>query len=124
METVKVIVNIPGLLEIGDILTSAGEGEDFTMFVKEGNFERSATIDYYSVCANIPTYFTWVLDENETFEAPALFVAKRSIDEVSDRRDFFMKKAVEARTWEESTVYHNLVWFIDWLEGTAELIKE
>jgi hypothetical protein len=132
METVKVVVNIPGLLEKGDILTSAGEGHDFNMFVKDGNFERSATIDYYSVCANIPTYFAWELDEEDTFVLKPegrylkidedIFVSNRSNSEINDRIEFFKDKIANTSNWEESVVYNNLIWFIDWLKGERELL--
>ena len=126
METVKVIVDIPGLLEKGDILTSEGEGFDFKLFVKKDGYERSALIDYYSVCANIPTYFNWSIDEEDLFvEEPVhSFEVFRSEKEVKDRYEFFLDKAMKAKTWEESTVYHNLIWFIEWLKGEKELIKQ
>lgn len=142
METVKALVEIPGLLEKGDILISASEGEDFVTgeITKNANGQavsRSATIDYYSVCASIPTYFTWVIDDEDVFE-PDLIKEARDIDEynqeldfyfnrspreIADRYDFFIEKATNAKNKEEKVVFNNLIWFIDWLTGKAELLK-
>jgi hypothetical protein len=143
METVKVIVNIPGLLKKGDILTSAGIGEDFVTGAivndsKEGTISRSASIDYYSVCANIPTYFSWVIEDEDIFEVDvekeAALVDEYNMDlfeyevvrsrkEIAERLEFFKERAESTPNWEEAVVYNNLIWFVDWLTGKTELLN-
>ena len=147
METVKVIVNIPGLLKKGDILTSAGAGEDFVMgeVTKDKNgisVSHSARIDYYSVCAHIPTHFTWEIEDEDIFEPNKVeeykeiddynqerygyldnYIVQRSAAEIARRDQLFREKASHTTSVEESVVYNNLVWFIDWLTGRAELLN-
>lgn len=125
MERVKVIKDIPGLLRKGDILVSAEEGENFVMEEKTELGERKAIIDYYTVCDNIPVFFTWDLCDEDLFEAEAEpdYKIVRSGPEIAERVKFFKDQLGTLRGQEEIVVYNNLIWFVDWLTGKAELLK-
>jgi len=121
MERVRTLKNVPGLLKEGDILISPGEGEDFVMYEKTKNSERKATIDYYTVCDNIPIFFTWDIQDEE--KEPDEYLITRSGDEIAERMRFFRDQLGTFRSDEETVVYNNLIWFMDWLTGKTELLK-
>jgi len=125
MEKVKVLQDIPGLLYEGDILISKEEGEDFKLdFEKtEQGFhqERHVTLDYMSVCGNIPTYFTWVFDEPE--EEKESYKIVRSEKEIEDRMQFYRDNVGPNSGYEKNLVFNNLIWLLEWLTGRAELLK-
>lgn len=121
MEKVKVLVDIPNFLGKGDILVSESEGAVFELFEKTENSERSVSIDYYTVCGNIPTFFDWVF-EGDVFEKESYKVV-RSEEEIAERVEFFEAHLETFRSEEEQVVYNNLLWFVDWLTGKAELLK-
>lgn len=125
MEKVIVIKRIPGILEIGDILTSDSFGEDFILEQKEttrtGSKERYVNLDYETVCGNIPHYFDFV-DEEEDYDID--FKIVRSEEEIKKRYNYFINRMNSASPGtEQDVVYHNLVWFIEWLTGDKDLYR-
>jgi len=151
MEKVKVVKAVPGILKVGDILISPQIGADFqlteTEFTQTGESERFISLDYVTVSENIPQFFR--LEENDfENESECYFCGEctecdckctpqdlieldiqlpgyvvRTPDEIAARYDFFEKKFFEAYPGSESQiVYKNLMWFIEWLEGKAEVI--
>lgn len=131
MEKVKVLKNVTGLFKKGDILVSSDEGADFKLDLvveKDGRKEeRHTRVDCLTVYRNIPSLFDWVIDyEEDTVEKGEpleTFKIVRSEREIADRVEFFRSQLETFRSDEESTVYNNLLWFVDWLTGKAELLK-
>jgi len=121
MEKVKTLKDIPGFLEKGDVLTSEAEGENFELTIKDDLGERGVSIDYYTVCGNIPIFFDWVF-EGDVFEKESYKVV-RSEEEIAERAQFFQDNIGPYSGQEKNVVFNNLLWFIDWLTGKAELLK-
>jgi len=126
MEKVKVLKNIPGLLRKNDILVSETEGENFKLDEvkkEEGKQEeRHVSIDCRTVYKNIPSIFDWVIEDEDIFE-PESFKIVRSEDEIAERVQFFRDNIGPNSGREKNVVFNNLVWFVDWLTGKAELLK-
>ena len=134
MEKVRVIREVPGMLKVGDVLTSFSTGGDFVLEEKFENNERFVSIDYVTVSNNVPDYFEF---EIEMVESPrfcngcyectcgdVITDAKRSDLEIEKRREFFqeqLNKSVPGS--EQEVVFQNLIWFIQWLVGEKQLIK-
>lgn len=126
MEKVIVIKRIPGILEIGDTLISDSFGEDFILEKKEttrtGSKERYVNLDYETVCGNIPHYFDFVIEEDEYQDID--FKIVRTDEDIKKRYNYFINKMNAASTGsEQDVIYHNLVWFIEWLTGIKELYR-
>ena len=125
MEKVKVLKNIPGLLKKDDILVSETEGADFKLDVikkeKGRQEERHASVDCNTVYHNIPIIFDWVIEE-DVFEKES-FKVVRSEEEIAERMQFFQDNIGPNSGQEKNVVFNNLVWFVDWLRGKAELLK-
>lgn len=126
MEKVIVVKRIPGILEIGDVLTSDAFGHDFILEQKKrsaaSTSERYVNLDYYTVSGNIPEYFDFVIDEGEYEKFD--FNIIRSAEELEKRYNYFVEQMNIASTGsEQETVYANLVWFIEWLTGLKELVR-
>lgn len=149
MERVKVVKPVPGILEVGDILISPVEGADFCLeevnVTSRGSSERFISLDYVTVSENIPQFFvfeqdeveaecykcgtcedcdcTWTKEELAKLDIQIPGYVTRTADEISDRYDFFTNKFNEAYPGSEAQiVYKNLMWFIEWLEGKAEIL--
>lgn len=126
MEKVRVLKNIPGLLRKGEILVSATEGEDFKLDLVQDDSglhqEKHVRLDYLSVCANIPTHFTWVVEDEDIFEKES-FKIVRSEAEIAERVQFYRDSIGPNAGHEKNVVFNNLLWLIEWLTGRAELLK-
>ena len=134
MEKVRVVREVPGMLKVGDVLTSFSTGGDFVLEEKFENNERFVSIDYVTVSNNVPDYFEF---EIEMVESPkfcngcyectcgdTVTDVKRSDLEIEARREFFqeqLNKSVPGS--EQEVVFQNLIWFIEWLVGEKQLIK-
>ena len=134
MEKVRVVREVPGMLKVGDVLTSFTTGGDFVLEEKFENNERFVSIDYVTVSNNVPDYFEF---EIEMVESPkfcngcyectcgdTVTDVKRSDLEIEARREFFqeqLNKSVPGS--EQEVVFQNLIWFIEWLVGEKQLIK-
>ena len=134
MEKVRVVREVPGMLKVGDVLTSFSTGGDFVLEEKFENNERFVSIDYVTVSNNVPDYFEF---EIEMVEVPqfcngcyectcgdTVTDVKRSDLEIEARREFFqeqLNKSVPGS--EQEVVFQNLIWFIEWLVGEKQLIK-
>jgi hypothetical protein len=139
MEKVKVVKPINGILNAGDILVSPILGADFclseTNVTSNGASERFVSLDYVTVSENIPQFFTFVgpdfeivFDDEESDECEECDCMcrefERSRDEVDERYGFYSEKFEQAPAGSEAQiVYRNLMWFIEWLYGQANLIK-
>jgi len=126
-EKVIVVKRIPGILEVGDILISDGFGQDFILELrdvsKSGSMERYVNLDYYTVSGNIPEYFDFVIEDEESGE-DFEFEIRRSNEEIKKRYNYFIGRMGEAPLGtEERVVYCNLVWFIEWLTGVKDLVR-
>lgn len=113
--------------------------------------ERYASLDYVTVSENIPNFFEFDVEEDLDFdeddfefldlEDGTVFTANdeeytfyngvaypcgkgnwRSAELVEQRYKFFKSKFENASNEEELVVYKNLMWFIEWLRGDAELV--
>lgn len=147
MEKVKVVKEIPGVLNVGDVLVSPVLGADFTLeetkVTKQGSSERYVSLDYVTVSENVPNFFEFEQPEEETDELDLLIEDcdcdceycsecdkqtssnefYRTRDEVEARYEFFKERfGLSYPGTEESVVYKNLMWFIEWLEGRKELV--
>jgi hypothetical protein len=130
MEKVKVLKNIPGLLRKDDILISETEGADFKLDnvevdntpFKEKRSERHVSIGCTTVYQNIPSIFDWVIEDEDIFEEES-FKVVRSEEEIAERVQFFRDNIGPNSGQEKNVVFNNLVWFVDWLTGKAELLK-
>ena len=151
MEKVKVVKPIAGILETGDILISPFEGADFLLeevnVTSKGSNERFVSLDYVTVSENVPQYFvferdedpivsecyncgstedcdcTWTVQDliNADIQIPGFVV--RTPEEITARYNAFEQKFEEAYPGTEAQiVYKNLMWFIEWLEGKAEIL--
>lgn len=151
MEKVNVVKAIPGMLKKGDILVSPTPGADFVLCEEEttqfGVKERFISLDYVTVSENVPKFFTFVVDEPEsecyfcgscedcdcttTIEeledlgielGPENEIVKTD-KEIEERYDFFKRQFENAEPGSEAqVVYKNLMWFIEWLQGKANLL--
>lgn len=151
MEKVQVIKAIPGMLKVGDILISPEAGSDFCLeeveVSKRGSNERYVSLDYITVSENVPNFFEFVLEdecESECFKCgkceecdcnwtkeelkeqdiriPGLDIMHTE-EEIRNRYNFFYEQYKAAEPGSESQiVYRNLMWFIEWMYGKAELI--
>ena len=121
MEKVRVVRDVPGMLKVGDVLTSFTTGGDFVLEEKDANNERFVSIDYVTVSNNVPDYFEFEIEMVESEQCGCLM---RCLSEVEDRREFF-KRQLEVATpgSEAELVYSNLIWFIEWLVKEKELLK-
>jgi len=150
MEKVKVVKTIPGMLKKGDILVSPVAGADFVLdetdVTVNGVSERFVSMDYVTVCENIPRIFELVLDE---VDAECYFCGScsdcgcttteeeladldielgpnaivKTEEEIQARYEFFKEKFQNSYpNTEAQVVYKNLMWFIEWLQGKAQLI--
>lgn len=137
MEKVKVVKAIPGILNVGDELVSVAPGEDFVLSETEvtqgGSSNRWVSLDYVTVSENIPAFFTVEIENEcdscdccdcwceEDIELDNSVV--KTDKEIQDRYDFFQKQFNKAASGSEAeVVYQNLMWFIDWLRGKAQLL--
>jgi hypothetical protein len=141
MEKVKVVKEIPGIIKLGDVLTSYTLGGDFILEEKVGNNERYVSLDYVTVCDNMPEFFEFELELVESsidmsgkaklcngcFECTCgntVTDVRRSDLEIEARREFFQRQLDMAVPGSESeVVFSNLIWFIEWLVGEKELLK-
>lgn len=131
MEKVQVVKPVAGILKVGDILVSPVEGADFCLeevnVTSKGSSERFVSLDYITVSENIPQFFIFITDEFETVieeDNDECGEFNRSRDQVNERYEFYRGKFEEAGDGTEAQiVYRNLMWFIEWLYGQAELIK-
>ena len=131
MEKVKVIKGIPGILEVGDILVATGFGEDFILETSDRQenraTERYVNLDYYSVVENIPEFFVFAYtfdDMPDDIEPDMNFAVERSNEDIFKRYEYFVDQVNSANPGtEQDVVYHNLIWFIQWLTGQTSLIK-
>lgn len=148
MEKVKVIKAIPGILKVGDILISPEAGADFcleeTEVTQKGSSERYVSLDYVTVSENVPKFFLFeefeLADDEEECECTACecdgqevggkiiggitppYIV-RSDNEVISRYDFFKHRFEQSYPGSEAqVVYKNLMWFIEWLNGKAEIL--
>lgn len=139
MEKIKVVKEIPGILNVGDILVAPEIGADFcieeTTVTKQGSSERYISLDYVTVCENIPTFFEF---ENEVEENEELDLCIDDCDscncnckgesyrtdaEIKERYNHYRNQFELAYPGsEEQVVYQNLMWFIEWFKGKRELI--
>jgi hypothetical protein len=151
MEKVKVVKPVPGILSVDDILVSPFQGEDFRleeMNVTElGSNERFVSLDYVTVSENIPEYFEFEFEPDDSegvveYEEELLHKCfgcenctckdeecdiqdsvRRTNEAIADRYDFFESQFEAAEPGSEAQiVYRNLMWFIEWLQGKTELI--
>lgn len=133
MEKVEVVKAVPGILKIGDVLVSTESGADFcleeTEVTKHGSSERFISLDYITVCENVPQFFEFV-GPDEDFceeECPESDVEissdiVRADYEIGERNEFFQKQFSNSLPGSEAqVVYKNLIWFIDWLYGRKEV---
>ena len=127
MEKVRVVRDVPGMLKVGDVLTSFTTGGDFVLEEKDANNERFVSIDYVTVSNNVPDYFEF---EVELVEVPLCSCDNCSTSnirtpyEINDRREFFERQLEVATPGSEAElVYSNLIWFIEWLVKEKELLK-
>ena len=134
MEKVKVVKAIPGVLNIGDVLTSPSTGCDFILAetTVKGNStnERFVRLDYITVSSSIPEHFVFDLSdyENEFKDQEACekvkgdYNAARTDGEIGERYWFYQEQFDNAMPGsEQEIVFQNLMWFIDWLYGHKEL---
>ena len=149
MEKVKVVKAIPGILNVGDTLVSVMNGSDFLLEegldYKYGTNERFVSLDYITVSESIPEFFEFVFEEDSEClqcgscgdcDCPAVSADElRELDielpsniekydfEIQARYNFFQEQFKNAAQGsEQAVVYQNLMWFIDWLYGKADLI--
>lgn len=124
MEKVRVVREVPGMLKVGDVLTSFTLGGDFLLEEKAENNERFVSIDYVTVSDNVPGYFEFVIEMVESKCEDCTCDSLRSRKAIEARRDFFQKQLDSSFPGSESeVVYSNLIWFIEWLVGEKELLK-
>jgi len=125
MEKVKVVKSVPGILQVGDILISPEIGADFcleeTEVTKSGSSERYVSLDYVTVSENMPQFFQFAIDEEEEISMPEPYIT-RSEDEIKSRYEFFKNRFESSPAGSEAqVVYRNLMWFIEWMNGKAEI---
>ena len=150
MERVKVVKVIPGILDKGDILISPVTGADFcleeTKVTSNGSSERYISLDYVTVSENIPEFF--VFEQDEELDSECYFCGEcndcdctcteeqlkelgiefpseivRTDTEIEDRYNYFKQKFEDSYPGTEAqVVYRNLMWFVEWLHGKAEII--
>ena len=141
MEKVRVVREVPGMLKVGDVLTSYTTGGDFVLEEKFENNEKFVSIDYVTVSNNVPDYFEFEIELVESaidmtgkakicdgcYECTCgdtVTDVKRSDLEIEKRREFFQEcldRSVPGS--EQEVVFQNLIWFIEWLVGEKQLIK-
>jgi hypothetical protein len=139
MEKVVVVKEIPGMLYEGDVLTSYVHQGDFLLEEKSKNSERYVSLDYLTVSQNIPEFFDYFIEETIDMTGKAKICdgcfectcgdtvtdIRRSDLEIEARRDFFQKELDASIPGSESeVVYSNLIWFIEWLTGQKELLRQ
>jgi hypothetical protein len=128
MEKVKVVKAITGILNVGDVLISPVEGADFcleeTVVTKRGSSERFVSLDYVTVSENVPQFFQFEQDFDDiVLELDNCFDIVRTEQEIQDRYEFFTNKFNSSEVGSEAQiVYKNLMWFIEWLNGKAEIL--
>jgi hypothetical protein len=138
MEKVKVVKAIPGILNVGDILISPETGHDFcleeTDITTTGSNERYVSLDYNTVSENIPEFFEFVIElfEEDCDEVECCGKCNkgnndpdfsRTSADVLARYEYFSDRFDASTPGSEAQiVYKNLMWFIEWLYGKAEVI--
>ena len=130
MEKVVVVKRMPGILEVGDILTSGGFGQDFILEQRSsdkfGSQERYVNLDYYTVSDNIPNYFQFYVDGLfEEYNTVTRFdEIVQSPEDIHKRYNYFVEQMNNAPVGsEQHVVYTNLVWLLEWLIGSKELVR-
>jgi hypothetical protein len=129
MEKVLVVKEVPGMLNIGDVLKLDDNG-NFFLSEENGKVSRYVNIDYVTVSDNIPEYFDYIFDLQESVcqECEDCDCIKpftfRSVGEVNARLEFFQRQLDMSFPGSEAeTVFTNLIWFIEWLKGEKNLLK-
>ena len=126
MEKVEVIQRIPGILMEGDVLISEGFGKDFLLI--DASERRYVNLDYFTVVSNMPQYFMFTGMEEDDFlvekEDVLDFLVYKTPQELKERYDFFLSRISASKPGsEQDVVYHNLIWFMNWLMGRQPLLK-